>query len=124
LSDKPLFTLEPGGWYAMTMYPGYTDEPYRSPVEVHAFRPLGLRRFELTFYNVGYAAGVQMMEKTFRILHRHEGSLITLETLVDHRTTIFEPLTTAWVSAFTPGFGAMMIDALLRRRELGFYQPI
>jgi hypothetical protein len=116
------FTLEPGGWYAMTMYPGYTDEPYRSPIEVHRFEALGGRTFDLTFYNVGYAQGVQMMDKRFRTLQRYPGALITAE-LAGPRTTIFEKLTAEWVSAFTPGFGRMMVDALRRQHPLGYYTP-
>lgn len=117
------FTFELGGWYAMTMYPGYVGEPYRSPVEVNGIRPLGGRILELSFYNVGYADGVQMMGKQFRTLKRYPGALITQEVHVTERTTVFEPLTAAWVSAYTPGFGTMMIQALQRSQTLSQYRP-
>ena len=117
------FTFELGGWYAMTMYPGYGDCPYRSPVEIHAIVPLGHRLFELSFFNVGYAAGVQQMEKQFRTLDRYPGALITKEEDVPTRTTIFEPLTAPWVSAFAPGFATMLLETLDGKRKLAFYRP-
>ncbi|SFP85937.1 hypothetical protein [Sphingomonas rubra] len=123
MTKTPRFTLEPGGWYAMTMYPGYGNEPYRSPVEVHGLEALGGRAFDLSFYNVGYASGVQMMEKRFRTIHRYAGALVVHEMVDDDRTIIFEPLTAAWVSVYTPGFATMMIEALKRSTTLSQYKP-
>lgn len=63
------FTLEPGGWYALAMFPGYIDEPYHSPIRVDA---IGLdstaATIRLKFLNLAYAAGVQDFEIAGRIL--------------------------------------------------------
>lgn len=117
------FTFEPGGWYAMTMYPGYGGMPYRSPIEVHAVRPLGYGKFNLDFWNVGYADGVSQMEKHFRTLQRSDHAIVTQEVNAKDRITIFEPLTMAWVSAFAPSFGTMLITALQRRTVIGLFKP-
>jgi len=50
-------TLERGTWYGLTMYPGYGDGPYHSPIRVDDIKPQGQRLFKLSFLNLGYAAG-------------------------------------------------------------------
>lgn len=97
-------TLEPGGWYALTMYPGYLDGPYCSPIQVKAVRPARLGRLELDYWNVGYAAGVQVMTKTFRVHRRGERHMILDEVDVPDRTTVIEPLTDAWLRSRAPWF--------------------
>ena len=44
-------TLEVARWYALTMYPGYTDSPYYSPIRIENVRPLGAGLIEIEFYN-------------------------------------------------------------------------
>lgn len=118
-AEAPLFTLVPDSWYALTMYPGYGDQPYRSPVQVHDVRTLSGRRLELRYWDVGYAAGVQDFSRVFRTLQRSKGSIVMHEVPNASRITIFEPLTAAWTVAFTPEFGDMMLNALQRGDVLG-----
>lgn len=117
-----LFTLTQGRWYAMTMYPGYTDEPYRSPIELHCIHPSGNHQFLLEFWNVGYAAGVQSMRKSFRTLQRSAGSLIAQETEMQKRIFIFERLTGAWIGAFTPMFSTTLVQAIERGQVFSAHQ--
>lgn len=116
-----MITLELGRWYAMTMYPGYSEEPYRSPVEMQQVEACGSRMLRLRMYDIGYAAGVQDMTKDYRVLSRSGGAMVTQETSTPERITIFEPLTAAWVAAFVPAFGEMMITAIERGTRLGIY---
>ena len=48
------FAIVPERWYAFTMFPGYTDSPYASPIYVHTAEPLGGRRLRLEFFNAAY----------------------------------------------------------------------
>lgn len=93
------FTLERDSWYGLTMYPGYGDEPYHSPIRVDGIDPLGQRRFELRFLNLGYAHGVQCFHKVLRTLRRANSHLIAEETEVEDRTYVIMALTPGWMSA-------------------------
>jgi hypothetical protein len=54
-------TITRGQWYGWTMWPGYGDQAYYSPIWVRGVRPLGKRRLEIELFNIGYAQGVQDM---------------------------------------------------------------
>ena len=75
------FTLERGRWYAWTMYPGYGDGPYHSPIFVNEVKAVGGRRFRLTFFNAGYASGVQGFDKTLKTVVREAEYLAAIEEL-------------------------------------------
>ena len=93
-------TLLPEQLYGWTMYPGYSDEPYRSPILVYSVQPLGGRTFELNFLNILYASGVQRMSYRLRTLRREQTYLI-LEQISDggptERSVIIEELTRSWM---------------------------
>lgn len=93
------FTLERGSWYGLTMYPGYGGEPYRSPIRVDELVPLGQRRFELRFLNLGYAQGVQGFHKLLRTLRRANSHMVAEEAEVEDRTYVMMALTRGWMSA-------------------------
>jgi hypothetical protein len=97
-------TLERGRWYALTMYPGYGDKPYQSPVRVEEIKPLGSGLIEIEHWNVGYAEGVQVMKKTFRVHRRGASHMVLDEFQVPARTVIIETLTGDWIRSRVPGF--------------------
>jgi len=83
------------------MYPGYGDEPYRSPISIEEVRPLGLRRFDLHFFNIFYAAGVQHMRYRLRTLRREMTYLVAeqigeVDGKLTDRVVVIERLTPDW----------------------------
>ena len=70
------FTLVPGCWYGLSMFPGYGDCPYHSPIRVDSIQPLGGRQFELGFFNLCYAAGVQSFRQRLQTLFRGDRHLV------------------------------------------------
>ncbi len=98
------FMVEAGRWYALSMYPGYGDQSYHSPVEVHGVTPLGNGLIEIDHLNAGYAEGVQQMKKKYRVHRRGERHLVLDELHVPERTVIIEPLTARWIVAQAPWF--------------------
>jgi hypothetical protein len=90
-------TFERRCWYAMTMLPGYGDDPYVSPVRVDDVTPRGSRMFELTFLNLGYAAGVQGFKSIFRTLKRGRGFILAEQLGKAERGYIFQNLTPDWL---------------------------
>lgn len=89
----------------MSMFPGYSDAPYHSPVIVRALRLLGNRRFDLDFVNIGYAAGVQHAQITLRTLHRGSSYMAALREGGPDRAYIFLPMTRAWLQMHVPHLG-------------------
>jgi hypothetical protein len=81
----------------MTMLPGYGTLPYTTPIRVDALSPLGNRRFELVFLNLGYAAGVQNFKSTFRTLKRGPGFLMAEQEGMPERGYLFQNLTREWL---------------------------
>ncbi|WP_296720955.1 hypothetical protein [Erythrobacter sp.] len=81
----------------MTMLPGYGTVPYVTPIRVDALSPLGNRRFELVFLNLGYAAGVQGFQSTFRTLKRGPGFLMAEQESMPERGYLFQNLTRDWL---------------------------
>lgn len=103
------FTLERGRWYGWSMYPGYGySGPYFSPIRVVEVRPLGTGKslMQLRFFNVNYAAGVQMFEVSLRILYRAPdhmlAALVEDDDKPPERTAVISPLTWAWLKACDP----------------------
>ena len=94
-------TLERGKWYGWTMYPGYGDEAYYSPIWVRELAPLGDRQFRLDFFNLAYAAGVQDTSYTLKTLKREATYLVAAQPDSD-RTVIIEPLTKSWFRQHYP----------------------
>ena len=98
------FTIEPSRWYALTMYPGYADQAYFSPIEVHRVTPLGNGLMEIDHLNAGYAQGVQQMTKKYRVHRRGKRHIVLDELQAPERTVIIEPLTAQWIIAHAPWF--------------------
>ena len=96
------FTLVRGHWYGMSMFPGYGDCPYHSPIRVDGIFPLGNRKFELRFLNLGYAAGVQDFAKELRTLRRCQSHIVADETEVRDRTYLIVHFTPSWLGTHWP----------------------
>lgn len=96
------FTLIPSHWFGLTMFPGYVDCPYHSPIRVDAIESLGNRMFQLRFLNLGYAAGVQDFSKRLRTLRRTQTHLVAEETEVEDRTYVLVSLNPAWLRRHFP----------------------
>lgn len=94
------FTLLPGHWYGLSMYPGYGDCPYHSPILVRSIEPLGERRFELAFWNLGYALGVQDFKKQLKTLRRGLSHLVAEETEVEDRTYVLVHFNAHWMQRY------------------------
>ena len=104
-----LLKLDQGSWYGWTMWPGYGDQPYRSPVLAHAVIPLktGCGQLDFAFCNLGYAEGVKDMRYRLRILKREAryllAELICPRGKATDRAVCLEPLTVSWMTrAFSP----------------------
>lgn len=91
------FTLQRGQWYGLTMFPGYADAPYHSPIRVDAVTPLGNRCFELRFLNLPYAAGVRDFGMRLRTLRRARNHIIAEDTEGGDRTYVVCALTPGWM---------------------------
>lgn len=87
------------------MYPGYGDAPYHSPIRVDAVLPLGHRTFDLSFLNLGYAAGVQDFKKCLRTLKRVPSHQVCEEADNPERSVILTTLNPAWMHTHFPGLG-------------------
>jgi hypothetical protein len=95
--------LERGGWYGWTMWPGYLDTPYHSPIRVEALDACktGNGRFDLTFINAAYARGVADMTYQLRMLQR--GPSYLLASVADNeRAVCIERLDLAWLEKHMP----------------------
>jgi hypothetical protein len=119
------FTLIRSQWYGLTMFPGYGDCPYHSPIQVHEIEALGDRQFKLAFFNLCYASGVQHFEKQLRTLRRGVSHLVAAETEVEDRTYVLVYFNAAWFQRYFPdsrietifdSAGQPNKDALLRWR--------
>ena len=108
-------TLERGQWYAWTMYPGYGDEPYYSPILVRDIEPLADRQFRLDFLNLAYAAGVQNMSCDLKTVKREATYLVAVRPDTD-RTIIIEPLTKRGLLQYFPHL-SREIEALAVRTD-------
>lgn len=96
------FTLVSDAWYGLTMWPGYADRPYHSPILVRAVRPTGGRSFVLRFFNLGYAQGVQDMEYALETLMRESGYLLARVGDTGRALVLLE-LNPAWFETHLPG---------------------
>lgn len=96
------FTLVRGRWYGLTMFPGYADCPYHSPIKVYSIEPIGSRQFILKFDNVAYALGVQDFVKRLRTLRRGRSHLVAAETEVEDRTYVIVHLNPFWLERHFP----------------------
>lgn len=106
-TDHQRLTLERQGVFGWTMYPGYGDFPYRSPIVLEEIVPQGGRTFDLKFLNIFYAAGVQEMSYRLRTIRR-ERSFHIAEALEpggrSDRVVIIEPMTRAWIEDLAPAY--------------------
>jgi hypothetical protein len=100
------FTLVSGQWYALTMFPGYSNRPYHSPIRVDSIAPLGDRSFEMEFLNLAYAAGVQLFRKRLRTLRRSVTHLVAEEMDVEDRTYAITQLNAQWFTRHFEGIPA------------------
>lgn len=93
-------TLLRGSSFGWTMWPGYVDAPYYSPIIVQSIDPLGDRTFNLDFINLRYAAGVQQMVYKLQTFKRGRNYLLAnvLNSSDDERAVAIEPLTRDWFS--------------------------
>lgn len=96
------FTLIAGDWYGLTMFPGYFDSPYHSPIRIDSIDALGGREFDLQFLNLGYAAGVQNFRKRLKTLRRAQTHLVAEETEVQDRTYVVVCLNAQWLKSHYP----------------------
>lgn len=101
---KPkLLTLKSGNWYGYEMLPGYTAEPYCSPILVDQVVPQksGRAILHLRFFNACYAKGVQDFQLDMHVLWRSPEYLIA-ELLSDanpptRRSVIVCDISFAWL---------------------------
>ena len=102
--------LEPGTWYVWQMFPGYTSEPYLSPILIRRVTPLktGAGMLEVEFYNAFYAEGVREFTQRLRILVRGENYLMARieQPGGDQRACVITELTPWWVQALLPDLAA------------------
>jgi hypothetical protein len=97
-----LFTLRPGDWAAMEMWPGYVEPsvPYFSPVRIESVKPLktGQREILIRLFNAGYAEGVQDFSLRLQVLARTRTHLIARRTDpgCSDRIHCFAAMTRAW----------------------------
>jgi hypothetical protein len=93
-------TLEQGSWYGWTMFPGYFNTPYHSPIKVSRIEPLRTGRglFTLHFYNMGYAEGVRNMAYELRTLRREQHHILAAVENSD-RSVAIVPLNRQWFTA-------------------------
>ena len=89
-------TITRGQWYGWTMWPGYGDHAYHSPVWVREVQPLGKRRLRIDFFNLGYAQGVQDMSYTLQTLKREQSYLLASVPDSD-RSVAVEALSMHWI---------------------------
>ena len=101
-----LFTLRPGDWAAMEMWPGYAEPsvPYFSPVRIDGVEPLktGRQQILIRFFDAAYAEGVQDFSLRLQVLARTGTHLIARRTDpgVSDRIHCFAALTKAWFLHF------------------------
>lgn len=104
--------LTPGAWYVWQMYPGYTSEPYVSPILIRRVTPLktGAGLLEVEFYNAFYAEGVREFTQRLRVLARGENYLIARieQPGGDQRTCVILELTPWWVKALLPDLASRL----------------
>jgi len=97
------FTLKPGGWYALAMFPGYIDEPYHSPIRVDAIDlDSTAATIRLKFLNLAYAAGVQDFEIVGRILGWGPEWLTFAPIDMPERLYVISGLTIRWMATHFP----------------------
>lgn len=115
--------LLPGRWYGWTMLPGYTDEPYQSPVKITRVEPVkaGSQLLRLDLFNAGYASGVQMQQHVIRVLKRTSsalaGEIQSLEGTPTDRLVILEELSPRWLRIAMPGIEVDAADLQLAMEE-------
>jgi len=95
------FNLVTGHWHAMTMFPGYSDAPYHSPIFVEAIRSAG-GRLTIDFLNLAYAAGVRDQNLSLKILKDMPDHLIGESEDRPERTYVITMLTRSWMRAHFP----------------------
>ncbi|WP_219894311.1 hypothetical protein [Aquisediminimonas profunda] len=106
--------LQEGSWYGMTMWPGYTGTPYRSPIRILRLimheNEVPDDLIDMDFYNAAYAHGVRTMDYTFHVLI-HQPTYL-LATLMENRdrALAIEPLTSDWIQTFFPDEFAKLQD--------------
>ena len=89
------------------MYPGYGDEPYRSPIRIGAIKPLktGQGLIRLNFLNAFYAVGVRQFDIVLRTLKRSP-DFIALEPYVDkkpkNRLVVIHEVSVPWMRSVWP----------------------
>lgn len=97
------FTLKPGGWYALAMFPGYIDEPYHSPIRVDAIDlDSNTETIRLKFLNLAYAAGVQDFEIVGRVLGSGPEWLTFAPIDMPERLYVIGRLTDSWMATHFP----------------------
>ena len=109
------FTITRGQWYGWTMWPGYGDNAYHSPVWVREVQPLSKRRLRIDFFNLGYAEGMQDMSYTMQTLKREESYLLAAVPDSD-RCVAVEALSLNWIRSHLHDAYAQVED--LRREML------
>lgn len=99
-------TLTEGQWHVWQMYPGYTSEPYVSPILIRRVTPLktGAGVLEVEFYNAFYAEGVREFTQRLHVLVRGENYLMARieQPGGDQRSCVITELTPWWAQVLLP----------------------
>jgi hypothetical protein len=98
------FLLKSGHWLGLTMFPGYADVPYHSPIKVEGLQWLSGRHFNLQYLNIGYAAGLHDFSQSFEVLRAAHNVVACGETTQLERVHVFSRLTSGWMRACLPQF--------------------
>lgn len=98
------FWLMSSRWFGMTMYPGYADTTYYSPIHLDGFQLLDDDHFHLDFQNIGYAGGVQNFTVEFELIRGTTEYQLCFAKNHPDRTYVFVPLTRNWIESHTPYF--------------------
>lgn len=88
------------------MFPGYGDCPYHSPILIRSIEPLGDRRFEIAFWNLCYALGVQDFKMQLKTLRRGLSHLVAADTEVGDRTYVLVHFNVRWLQRHFPQLDA------------------
>lgn len=93
--------LEPGRWYGMTMWPGYGDRPYHSPIRIDAFEDLG-GELSVEFLNAAYAQGVRDFTERLVPLAHQPDYLIARIADQPERTVAIVDISQYWLETYFP----------------------
>jgi hypothetical protein len=105
------FVVSENRWFGWQMLPGYVGErciPYCCPIYVKKVTPkkTGKKILHISFWNTGYAQGVQDFELDMRLIH-HGSDYLVAELLYDgdmanERCAVISHIEFGWIEKFCP----------------------